>query len=151
MKLRKCVVGVIANGDGTYLVGERAGLPGTWQFPQGGIEVGESPQQALGRELMEEIGCGEVEIIRSSKTPVDYIFPPDLRSRITKTYAGQSQTWFLVRFKAGAVPDLAKSDGEFQQLTWLKLSDIVSGIVDWKRVAYIDGLTQLGVWPEAQS
>ena len=148
LKLRKCVVGVLERGDGTYLVGERAGLDGCLQFPQGGVEDGETPDTALVRELAQEIGCGDVEILRKSQKTVDYAFPAGLKSRITQKFSGQSQDWYLVRLKNGAQPDLKLSDGEFQNISWKTLTEIMAVVVDWKYAAYIDGLSQLGIWPQ---
>lgn len=145
------MVGVVRNDAGLYLVGERAGLEDCWQFPQGGIEQGENPAQALARELAEEIGCGDVDILGQSTRAVDYQFPHDLKSSITKRFSGQTQVWFLVRFRNGGVPDLSRSDGEFQRIEWMALEAIVTSVVAWKRPAYLDGLMQLGVWPKGKN
>lgn len=143
--LRTCVVGVITDANGKLLVGERANLNDCWQFPQGGVEPGESLIDALYRELGEEIGCSDIEVIKTGDRVIDYLFPADLQSRITKHYSGQSQTWYLARLVAGASPDLAKSDGEFQKLAWMSIPEVLAIIIDWKRPAYIEGLQLLGL------
>lgn len=143
--LRPCAVAVIVDDKGRYLVGERADNPGAWQFPQGGVEAGEEIFAGLRRELSEEIGCDDVELIRAGSFTVDYLFPPDLDIPIAKRYRGQTQTWFLLRLNAGAAPDLSKADGEFRSVAWKDLGGVLAGIVPFKRQAYKDGLRSLGI------
>lgn len=142
---RPCVVAVVVNEQGLYLVGERAKNPGSWQFPQGGIDAHELPWAALQRELGEEVGCAAVELIRTGNQWIRYDFPEDVAKRIGigQQFRGQEQQWFLVRFKKDARPDLAQSDGELSQITWRSLTEIVQGIVEFKRDAYIQGLKSL--------
>jgi len=144
---RRCVVAVVIDEQQRCLVGERRGMEGAWQLPQGGIEDGEQPTEALLRELGEEIGCADVEILVSAPDPVTYRFPPDLKTHFSSRYAGQTQDWFLVRLRQGAEPDLRLGDGEFQRLDWRHPREIVQGIVEWKREAYIKGLIQFKLWP----
>ena len=142
---RKCVVAVLRNGEGLVLVGERSDASGNWQFPQGGVEQGESDEEALRRELKEEIGLDEFEIEKKSGESVRYDFPDDLVSTKAHFYRGQEQIWFLVKLK-GTKPDLAKaSDKEFQRLAWIEPTLVSSGIIEWKRQAYEMGLQRLGV------
>lgn len=142
---RKCVVAVVKNDRDLFLVGERADTTNSWQFPQGGIDGQELPRSAVIRELSEEIGCSNLTILQESAEWITYDFPSDLNVPITKKYRGQSQRWFLLSFNDGAVPDLTKAEGEFQSLAWKPLSEILAGIVYWKRDAYRQGLHSLGL------
>ncbi len=142
---RRCVVAVVTDEKGRFLVGERTRQPGAWQFPQGGVEDQETHREGLLRELAEEVGCGEVEILREGQSDVTYDFPPDLDVPIAAHFRGQTQKWFLVRFRPGFGPQLEKSDGEFQAVQWLKLEDVLPLIVPFKRDAYRDGLKSIGL------
>ncbi len=145
LKLRKGVVGVFTNPAGEVLVGERANDLGAWQFPQGGIDDGEDFDQALRREMFEELGTDAFEILRSNTSLTTYTFPATLQSRIVKEYDGQSHKWYLLRFVADAQPVLAKCDGEFCSFKWVPPKDALQLVVDWKRDAYRQGLLLLNV------
>lgn len=142
---RRCVVAVVTDEKGRFLVGERARQPGAWQFPQGGVEAEESHREGLVRELEEEVGCGAVEILREGQVDVTYDFPPDLNVPIAANYRGQTQRWFLVRFLPGKGPRLEKSDGEFQAVRWVQLNEVMSLIVPFKQEAYREGLKSIGL------
>ena len=141
---RPCVVAVFTNEAGKILTCERSDHIGSWQLPQGGIEPGESALNAVYREMREEIGCDRFKITREASGLIKYRFPEDLNSKITKKWIGQSQTWFLAKFDNGFEPDLSQADGEFIAIKWVDIRDVVQQIVDWKRAAYIEGLTKLG-------
>jgi putative (di)nucleoside polyphosphate hydrolase len=134
------------NDKGLFLVGERFDNSGAWQFPQGGIEEGEDPEEGLMRELAEELGDGCVDIIKRAPQPVAYHFPQHVDWPIAKKYCGQQQTWFLARYRPGHGPDLEKAkDREFRQLAWKSKQEIIDGIIEWKRECYIEGLKGLGL------
>jgi putative (di)nucleoside polyphosphate hydrolase len=149
LDFRPCVVGVFANENGKLLVGERSDVAGAWQFPQGGIEPGESAISAIFREMKEEIGCGDFRIIKTATRLVSYRYPGNVRvvqeAKIAQRYAGQTQQWFLLQFFANHGPNLKKSDGEFARVDWRDPIKVLTGVIDWKRQAYIDGLHQLGI------
>lgn len=143
---RPCVVAAIVRKDGLLLVGERADQPGAWQLPQGGIDDGESPEQAVLREVREEIGTGDVTVISRGSQSICYDFPDFVQTKVSEKYCGQEQWWFCMQLKeAGAKPDLAQSDGEFINLEWRSPRDVLAGIIGWKKVAYERGLRQLGL------
>ena len=85
-KYRENVLAVIIDREKKILVGERADRPGVWQMPQGGIDKGENSEQALMRELREEIGTNMVTIIRKLDTKISYDFPEELSGDIMKKY-----------------------------------------------------------------
>ena len=116
-----------------------------WQFPQGGLEEGETLEQTLYREVLEELGNNNFEIIERSSIPVRYDFPSDMQGRLTETYRGQEHTWFLCRYAPGMEPDLARaSDDEFEAFEWVSPKQALEGIIAWKRPAYQCGLAELG-------
>lgn len=141
---RNSVIGVFTNSDGLVLVGERRDHPGNWQLPQGGIEPGESAVLAFYREMEEETGCGSFSVVTTGARPTRYDFPPGLNRPITRRYRGQSLQWFHARYAEGAGPDPARTDGEFRNFRWVPWTDVVGGIVDWKKAVYEEGFALLG-------
>jgi putative (di)nucleoside polyphosphate hydrolase len=116
-----------------------------WQFPQGGLEEEETLEQTLYREVLEELGNNDLEILERSSIPVRYDFPSDMQGKLTKTYRGQEHTWFLCRYAPGMGPELAKaSDDEFEAFQWVNPKEALGGIIAWKRPAYQCGLAELG-------
>ena len=90
---------------GLVLVARRADLPnaeapaGGWQLPQGGIDEGEDPRQAVLRELAEEIGTDRAEVIGEHDAWLTYDLPPELVGVALKgRFRGQRQRWFALRF-----------------------------------------------------
>ena len=137
---RRNVLAVIVNKDRKILVGERSDRPGIWQMPQGGIDEGETSEEALMRELQEEIGTDKARIIKKLDYKIAYDVPEELAGDMMKTYKGQIQDWFLLELEDTAVLDLSKSLGEFTALDWKDADSILSGIVFWKKEAYKQGL-----------
>ncbi len=146
LKFRPGVTAVFQNHKtGLFLVCERGDAKNAWQFPQGGIDQGETPIATLFREMKEELGCDKFKILKQAPDFVQYLFPPDLKSKIVRNFSGQSQLWFLTEFEDGNVPDLKNSDGEFQSCKWETLQFVLDHIVDWKKESYIQGLSSLGL------
>lgn len=142
---RPCVVAVIRNQLGQVLAGERSDAGGAWQLPQGGIDPGEEPDEALVRELREEIGSDRVRIVQRSAAWIRYDFPEQMSRDIMKKFRGQEQMWYLLEFQSGFTFDLKAADGEFQNLKWMPVKDLIEGIIDWKKAAYIEGFQALGI------
>ena len=82
-------------------IASRTDVENAWQFPQGGIDEGETAKEALFRELEEEIGTKEIEIIAEYPRWVSYEFPPAIAKRMYP-YDGQRQKYYLVKLKKGA-------------------------------------------------
>ncbi len=132
------------NKEGLVLVAERADSSGSWQMPQGGIQVGEDPAVAVFREMKEEIGTDKAEIIGKVPERLCYEFPDYFSRRHEKfrgKYRGQEQVWFAMRF-LGEDSDisLAGADdpepAEFVAWRWIELPKIVDLIVDFKKPGY---------------
>jgi putative (di)nucleoside polyphosphate hydrolase len=142
---RPCVVGVFRDAQGKLLVGKRSDLA-SWQFPQGGIDSGEIPEQTLYREMKEELGCDLFRIVNASASTISYDFPEELPGKISGKYRGQRQYWFLCEFSPNAVPDLSKaSSREFNDLRWITAEEALAQIISWKKKAYYDGMRALGI------
>ena len=142
---RQAVVGVFTDASARLLVGERADLQGEWQFPQGGIDAGESPLTALKREMQEELGTKEFIVAAKAEATTTYDFPPDFTAPVCQKYRGQCQHWFKLRFLAEAQPLLHATDGEFRAFHWLSCAEVLAKIIAWKREAYCKGLISLGL------
>jgi len=90
------VAAILRNRLGEIFLGERVSVPGAWQFPQGGINPGEPAEEALRRELQEEIGItGNDFRVVDQKGPYRYLFG---EGRMKKGYHGKEQVYFLCDF-----------------------------------------------------
>lgn len=139
---------VIANGEGQVLWGRRVGGSDSWQFPQGGIHGGETPEQAMYRELDEEVGLQpeQVQILGETRDWLRYRLPERyVRRREQPVCIGQKQRWFLLRLTAGdeAVRVDAHAKPEFDAWRWVNYWYPVSGVVDFKRDVYRQALSAL--------
>lgn len=140
---RPCVVGVFINKEQKVLVAQRSDYA-AWQFPQGGVDEGESFADSLFREMKEEIGSDQFTILKSTETLLRYEFPPDLVAKLAKKYRGQEQKWFLCAFKKGHGPDLASaSSHEFVKTKWVTPEEAVQAVVGWKKDVYRKALKAL--------
>ncbi len=139
---RKGVGAVLINAEGQVFVARRIDTPGeAWQLPQGGIDEGETPRQAVLRELAEEIGTDKAEIIAESADWLRYDLPGELADTVWGgRYRGQMQKWFALRF-TGAEEDIdleASRRPEFTDWKWAALEDLPRLIVPFKRALYED-------------
>lgn len=139
---RPCAGAMLINGRGRVFVAKRLDTPGeAWQMPQGGIDKGEDPAQAVLRELREETGTDKAEIIAESNRWRDYDLPEELIGKLWGgKYRGQRQKWFLLRF-LGRDKDIdlqAHTPPEFSDWKWVGLDEVVALIVPFKRVLYGD-------------
>ena len=139
---------MLANPAGQVLWARRVGGRDAWQFPQGGINAGETPEQALYRELHEEVGLG-AESVRVRGQTADWLYydlPEHMRrNNSTPGFVGQKQKWFLLEMLCdeGAV-DVEKSPKpEFDQWCWVSYYYPISQIIDFKRDVYRQALLQL--------
>ena len=134
---------VLFNETGQVWLGKRAGKQTdfVWQFPQGGIDPGESPEFGAIRELREETGIS-IETLRSLgriKDELFYDFPPEYtgRGRMQK-WRGQRQHWFAYRF-VGQASDVnleLQNPAEFTQWKWADLHDAPALVIPFKRKVY---------------
>ena len=116
------------------LVAQRSDIKGAWQFPQGGIDEGESPKEAMYRELKEEIGTNDVEIIAQYPQWLSYDFPENVAKKMR--FDGQSQKYFLVRLKPGAKIDINTPKPEFNDFSFVKVEEINKIVNSFKKPVY---------------
>ena len=141
---------VIAAGDGSgrVLWARRVGGHDAWQFPQGGIHEGESPDEALFRELYEEVGLTEhdVTILGRSRGWLRYRLPRRLRrNNSTPGFVGQKQKWFLLRLDCdpGRISFDKDDKPEFDGWRWVSYWYPITKVVDFKREVYRRALVDL--------
>jgi putative (di)nucleoside polyphosphate hydrolase len=137
---------MLLNRDNRVFVAQRREMPGAWQMPQGGIDPGEEPRQAAFRELAEEIGTANAEVIAESAQWLRYDLPPELVGRVWGgRYRGQAQKWFAMRFLGRDEEiDLETEHPEFDAWQWIPAADLPRLIVPFKRQLYLDILAEFG-------
>ena len=115
-----------------------------WQMPQGGIDRGETAQEAAWRELYEETGIRTASLIAEAPSWISYDLPAHLIGVALKgRYRGQTQKWFAFRFE-GQDSEIAVNpppDGhtpEFDHWEWKVMSDLPNLIVPFKRKLYVE-------------
>ncbi len=119
-----------------FFIAHRCDIKNAWQFPQGGIDEGESPVDALYRELREEIGCNEVEILGEYPEWITYDFSGTARGKCYP-YDGQKQKFFLVRLKPDAKIDLNAFDvPEFTEYDFVEYDELFERVTYFKRKVY---------------
>src|SRR4051812_29933418 len=125
MKYRKSVAAVIQRSDGKILVGRaNRGSFQEWQLPQGGVEKGESDEQALNRELQEETGIIHFKILSKTKGDIKYDWPEQVVTKKKGKYVGQQQTYFLVRVDEVGISEITPTD-ELEEFKWVTASDLL--------------------------
>lgn len=141
-------VGIILSaGDGRVLWAKRIGQ-NSWQFPQGGIKEGESDEQALFRELEEELGLlpEHVEVVGRTRGWLRYRLPKRfIRRNQTPVCVGQKQKWFVLKLVAPeAKVRFDRSDQpEFDGWRWVDYWEPISEVVFFKRDVYRRALQEL--------
>ena len=132
---RAGVVAVVTNSRGQLLAFERSDVPGAWQLPQGGIDVGEEPRESVWRELEEETGLGpdDVELVGEHPDWVVYEFPDRIRSAGKRL--GQAQRWYLFRVRSDDVAP-TPDEVEFVAWKWVEPTWLLEHVVDFRLPAY---------------
>ena len=134
---------IIVNRKGRILWCKRKDGNG-WQFPQGGLDPGESPKEAIYRETKEEVGLDkeDIGIIKESEEWFNYKVP---KNRIPKyfrlgdsKFVGQTQKWFLAEILCddSKINLNASSPVEFEDWTWSSYWHPIDGGVDFKKSTY---------------
>lgn len=130
-----------------FVASRRDAAPDAWQMPQGGIDSGEDPRQAAFRELEEEIGTANAEIVAEAEGWLTYDLPPALAGRVwSGRYRGQAQKWFAALFRGNdSEIDLGKhTHPEFAAWKWVPLEALPTIIVGFKRPLYAELVAELG-------
>ena len=139
-KYRLCVGMIILNKHNEILVGRRLDHPsGYWQMPQGGIDKNEIPEEAVWREMMEEIGTNNVKLIHQSSQWINYEIPEDTLKTLPwgNLYIGQTQKWFVFQF-TGKNSDInvGTENPEFSEWKWTNHDTLIDNAVPFKRDLY---------------
>jgi putative (di)nucleoside polyphosphate hydrolase len=116
-------------------IAERNDMHNIWQFPQGGIDEGETSEKALFRELKEEIGTKKVEIIAEYPEWIAYDFPSHVASKMAP-FAGQKQRYYLVRLKKDAVINLETKHPEFKAYRFVDIDTLFEHVAHFKKTIY---------------
>jgi len=136
---RPCVGLMVLNRAGQVFVGNRVDQSiESWQMPQGGIDEGEEPWTTALRELKEEIGTSDVELLREHPDWLLYDLPPQLIGVAWEgRFRGQKLKWFAVRFKGtDADINVKTPHQEFSNWKWADIGDLLGLIVPFKRETY---------------
>ena len=138
---------VIVNGKNQVFWGKRI-REHSWQFPQGGINPGETPEHAMYRELHEEVGLQplHVRILGRTRDWLRYEVPQHwVRREWRGSYRGQKQIWYLLRL-TGRDSDVclrASDHPEFDAWRWHEYWVPLDAVIDFKREVYRRALTEL--------
>ena len=139
---------ILCNGEGRLLLAGRIGSKG-WQFPQGGIMRGESAEEAMYRELKEEVGldAADVEMLGATTDWLKYRLPHKyMRHGSVPLCIGQKQRWFILKLVAseGKVQLDCCDTPEFDRWRWVEFWRPVNEVIYFKRRVYVRALHELG-------
>lgn len=136
---RKNIGVVVFNSQGRVLAGERLNYPGVYQFPQGGLDPGETALAAARRELYEETSLDlRQDPVFEYPDWLFYEFPPELqlKGKLSR-YRGQAQRWFFF-FWDGDIDklELDLHEPEFSRMVWMGFPELTGQIVAFKKPVY---------------
>lgn len=144
---RPNVGAVIFRADGKILIARRTDMPGVggplsegvWQCPQGGMDDGETPREAVLREVQEEIGTDKLHILHEHPDWIAYDLPHHLIGKaLGGRFRGQTQKWFAIAF-TGTDDDInlaAQNPPEFDAFQWVDLDSLPERNVGFKKPIY---------------
>jgi putative (di)nucleoside polyphosphate hydrolase len=139
---------ILCNAKGHVFWAKRARV-NSWQFPQGGIESHESPEQAMYRELYEETGLERqhIEVVGRTRYWFKYKLPDKyIRRNSHPLCVGQKQIWYLLKLvgeETSVVLD-KHSKPEFDDWQWVKFWEPLKSVVYFKRKVYRKAMMELG-------
>ena len=138
---------IIINNDGRFWLGKRIGTE-AWQFPQGGFEDNENSENAMYRELYEEIGLkhSDVLILGKTKDWLKYDLPKKYQRKTNNQLCvGQKQIWFLLRLitKDSNINLLCSEKPEFDSWKWVDKAEPLKMVIDFKKNVYVEAINQL--------
>ena len=137
--MRQGVGVIVLNRNNEVFVAKRRDNPiDKWQMPQGGININETPFNAMKRELEEETSITTIKVLKEIDNWLEYELPPNLLGKIWKgKYRGQKQKWFIVKFigNDGEI-NLNTKHPEFIEWKWIDYKSLTDVIVDFKKDVY---------------
>ena len=148
LPLRTGVGIIVLNKQNKIFVGKRKDNPGDkWQMPQGGVDEGEDYITAMRRELLEETGIQNIEIVKEIEKIYQYELPENLVGIIWKgKYRGQKQKWFITRFLGEEKEiNLNTKHAEFIDWKWIEPKFLPEVIVNFKKDLYLNLLKEINL------
>lgn len=137
---------ILMNAKGQLFWAKRIGKEHAWQFPQGGLQNYETVQEAMYRELAEEIGLqpADVELVAITRRWLYYRLPQHFRRGTKPLCIGQKQKWFLLRLISDESRiRLDHSDSpEFDHWRWVDYWEPLDGVIAFKRDVYRKALQE---------
>ena len=132
VRFRPNVAALMTRSDGRLLICERSTVKGSWQFPQGGVDFGESPEEALFREVREEVGlqAEHYEVLKKVEG-YRYLYPEEVRAKKIRKHGfhGQAQTYYLCLLKPSAPEvNVNQRPREFSAYRWIEPTEFD---LDW--------------------
>lgn len=138
---------ILSNDEGKVFWAQRIGQK-SWQFPQGGMNTDEVPEEAMYRELQEETGLmpEHVQLLGATKGWLRYRLPGRMMRKSSKPLCiGQKQVWFLLRLTAteDAINLSADEKPEFSGWKWVDYWYPLKEVIYFKREVYQSALNEL--------
>jgi putative (di)nucleoside polyphosphate hydrolase len=118
-------------------IGLRNDMKNIWQFPQGGMNKNENFEEAFFREMKEEIGTDNIDIIDMCPNWLSYDFPHIKNGR----YAGQKQKYFLAKINNINDININTDNPEFEDFKFVPQEDIFKHISDFKKKIYTEAIS----------
>ena len=140
-KFRPCAGAVVFDKEGRVFLGRRIDSEEkAWQFPQGGIEKGEKPEQAAQRELFEETNIKSVHLICVDKKPSRYRFPLSIKTKLQQRgiFNDGQDIYFALFYFLGSSKEINvnKPSQEFKSYCWHSFDFAIDNVVDFKKDVY---------------
>jgi putative (di)nucleoside polyphosphate hydrolase len=137
---------ILVNDNRQVFFAKRIGMP-AWQFPQGGMQENETPEQTMFRELKEEVGLNpeDVQVLACTRRWLKYRLPQRLVRHYAKPLCiGQKQKWFLLRLVSddSRIDLAANNSPEFDSWGWVSYWYPLKQVVTFKRRVYVMALKE---------
>ena len=145
---RPCAGAIVFNRKGLVLLGKRIDVQeSAWQFPQGGIEKGETPLSAAQRELFEETSVVSVVPVYTDSQPSVYEFPENIKQKFKKRgiICDGQNIYFSLFYFTGEEKEINVEtlQPEFSEYSWKEFDFVVKNIIDFKKEVYLCAMHKL--------
>ena len=144
---RKNIGNILCNSKNELLICKRI-KENSWQFPQGGFEKNESSENAMFRELFEEIGLqkNDIAILGKTKKWLKYDLPKKYQRKTNNQLCvGQKQIWFLLRLISNdqSINLCTSKNPEFDAWDWVSEKKPLEIVISFKKNVYVKALNEL--------